>query len=593
MTIETRAPARAWTRFLHAGVHTVAVAILLLAAPPARAVPLDEDGTINVNLRAYVNARFSTMATQSTRPSNPDSFGGTYPFVGAGNVIQNRYFLELKWQHDLLPLVEDYVPDGISALSYLLSYRGEYEGIYDFGAKSFSQNLESLQEIQEVLRDDGTSQDVAQQILSQQRHRLRQVASYRNRLFQVYGDVEWGPIFLRVGRQNLVWGETDVFRLLDNINPVDDSFGGFFIDLDERRVPLNMVRGSAYLGTFGPLDQTFIEGYVAVDNTVAFIPGAPIGSPWSAPLGPPGGRTAGTLIGPCGFCDENVRGGGRVVTNVGDFTFTLASYFTFLDVQGVRFVQPLEGQTPHYIPGVTAIEAQSSAPRVWINGASMTTAVPDLKSVLRSEIAWFRDEPFFRGPTPDAFPGTASTTDPQYLTQFLLPVLNMNRNGGVNDPNAPSFDTLYRTDTLNFSVGWDMNQYIRFLNPTQTFFFSAQVFYRHIFGFDPWTAYPVPVPNNPTRVVERVQDEILQTLLVNTTYNTIVPGTSFNIQTTPGLALYYDWQGMLLFQPSLRFGRDPWRLVIDYSTINSGVFRGLIGFVRDRSNVRVQVEFVI
>lgn len=50
---------------------------------------------------------------------------------------------------------------------------------------------------------------------------------------------------------------------------------------------------------------------------------------------------------------------------------------------------------------------------------------------------------------------------------------------------------------------------------------------------------------------------------------------------------------MLLFQPSLRFARDPWRLVIHYGAINSGVFRGLIGFVRDRSNVRLQIEYVL
>ena len=567
--------------------------MVMTLARVATAIPVDSEGTINLSVRAYLNARVSTVATQSTRPSNPGSFGGTYPYVGAGNVIQNRYFLDVKWAHDLLPLLEEYLPKGITAFDYLLSYRGEYEGIYDFGATTFSRNLESLQEIQQVLRDNGTSLDVAPELLATQRHRLRQVASYRNRLFQVYGDLEWGPIFMRVGRQNLVWGETDVFRLLDNINPLDDSFGGFFIDLDERRVPLNMVRASAFLGTIGPLDQAFLEGYVAVDNTVAFIPGTPSGSPWAGPLGPPSGQAQSNLIGPCGFCDENVRGGGRFVTNVGDFTFTLASYFTFLDLQGVRFVQAVEGETPHYIPGVTAIEAQSTAPRVWINGASMTTAVPELKSVLRSEIAWFRDEALFRGPTEAAFPGTASTTDPNFLANFLLPVLNQNRNGGVNNPNEKTFDTLYRADTLNLAVGWDMNQYISFLNPTQTFFFSTQFFWRHIFSFDPLTAYPVPVPNNPTRVVERVQDELLQTLLINTTYNVPLPATALTIQTSPALAVYYDWQGMLLFQPSLRFARDPWRLVVDYSAINSGVFRGLIGFVRDRSNVRVQVEYAL
>jgi len=65
------------------------------------------------NARAYVDARVSTKATQSTRPGDqPEScatdkttcnFGGTYPYVGAGNVIQNRYFLETKLRHDVLP----------------------------------------------------------------------------------------------------------------------------------------------------------------------------------------------------------------------------------------------------------------------------------------------------------------------------------------------------------------------------------------------------------------------------------------------------------------------------------------------------------
>jgi hypothetical protein len=591
----------------------VAAAVVLSTLSPAGAVPLDEDGTINVNLRAYVNMRVSTKATQSTRPSNPDSFGGTFPFVGAGNVIQNRYFLESKFRHDLVPLLEDWLPQDLTTFEYLLWYRGEYEGIYDFGPKSFSENGESRQEIEEILNQSptfaGDIPSTAQTILSQKRHRLREVGSYRNRLFQAYGDIEWGPVFLRIGRQNLAWGETDVFRLLDNINPVDNSFGGFFIDLDERRVPLNMIRGSYFLGTLGFLDQSFLEGYFAVDNTVAFIPGAPAGSPWSTPLGPPSGSTPGNLLGPCGFCDDNFRGGGRFVTNIGDFTLTLASYVTFLDIQAVRFVRPCEpgapceeteGSTPNYITGATAIEAQQFAPHIWINGASVTTAVPELKGVFRSEIALFRDEAFFRGPTPDAFPGQGLT--PEFLTGFLLPVLNLNRNPAANgspyncdpsDPSCRTFDTVYRTNTLNFAVGWDMNQYVRFLNPNQTFFFSTQFFWKHIFDFDPLTAYPVPVPNNAQRTVERVQDEFLQTLLINTTYNTSVPGTDFNVQTTPGFGMFYDWQGMFVFQPSLRFVRDPWRFIVDYTEINAGVYRGQFGFVRDRSNVRFQVEYVL
>ena len=64
------------------------------------------------------------------------------------------------------------------------------------------------------------------------------------------------------------------------------------------------------------------------------------------------------------------------------------------------------------------------------------------------------------------------------------------------------------------------------------------------------------------------------------------------MQTTPALDVL-RLAGDALFQPSLRFVRDPWRFIVDYTTINSGVFRADLGFVRDRSNVRFQVEYVL
>jgi hypothetical protein len=561
----------------------------------AFAIALNEEGTINLTVRAYVNARIGTMAKQSTRPGNqpptcagspPEalltcSFGGTYPYSGAGNVIQNRYFLEMKLNHDLLEWWEDVLPDSVTEFKYNLTYRGEYDGIYDFGPSAYRNNLESRQEIEEALRQSPTftpSQlESVDFTLQRNRRRLRRVASYRNRLFQAFVDWEQGPVFIRFGRQNLVWGETDVFRLLDNINPVDNFFGGFFIDLDERRVPLNMLRASLNLGSLGPFDQIFVEGYGAMDNTVAFIPGGPRGSPWAPPLGPPTGQTLSVLEAPpLGL--PGLRGGGRIVFNYADFTFTVASYFTMFDTQAVRFRQAREGD-PGFVAGVSTITADQFAPRVWVNGASMTTALPSLKSVLRSEIAVFRDEALFRGPTEGGFPGKGLTQD--YISGFLSPVL------------TGQFDTVSRKDTFNMAIGWDMNQYIRFLNPSQTFFFSTQFFYRHIFDHDPLQALPVPEPNNQLRTVPIVEDTFLHTLLINTTYNVRAPMTDTTMQVTPGYNMFYDWQGMILFQPNVRFVRDPWRFIVDYTTINSGVFRNQIGLVRDRSNVRFQIEYVL
>ncbi|MEW6269839.1 MAG: DUF1302 family protein [Thermodesulfobacteriota bacterium] len=567
---------------------TIALAMLIVAgsAGTARAIALNEEGTINVSIRAYVNARIGTMAKQSTRPGNQPptcptdpntcSFGGTFPYSGAGNLIQNRYFLEVKWNHDLLDWWGDVLPDSVTSFKYNLTYRGEYEGIYDFGPSAYRNNLESRQEIEEILRQGGYPIDLATSRLQRTRHRLRQVGSYRNRLFQAFVDWEQGPVFIRFGRQNLAWGETDVFRLLDNINPIDSSFGGFFIDLDERRVPLNMLRASYNIGTLGPIDQAFLEGYVSFDNTVAFIPGAPTGSPWATPLGPPSGVLLSELIAPSRTF-HNLRGGGRFVFNYQDFTFTLASYQTVFDVPAVRFraARPEDNGFAQN----SVLTTVQFAPLVWVNGASMTTALPSLKSVLRSEIAWFKDEALFVGPTEGGFPGKGVTQE--FAAEFLGPVLN------------GTFDTVSRQDTFNLAVGWDTNQLVRAINPQQTLFISTQFFYRHIFDYQELQSIPVPEPNNSQRTIPLVEDTFLHTFAINTTYNVYAPFTSTNLQVTPGFNMFYDWQGMLLFQPGVRFTRDPWRFIVDYTTINSGVYRYQIGLVRDRSNVRVQLEYVL
>lgn len=602
-------------------VALLGIAVVLSATGEALALKINDQ--ITLTARAYANARISTMDKQSTRPAaqpwecnfmnpnatpNPDicNYGGTFPYTPSGTLMQNRYFVELKWMHDVLPYVDRWLPSNVSSFRYYLTYRGEYDGIYDFGPNAYVHQNQSLAELEQRIFDASNGalrgddlRFAAQQRLDRSRNRLRAVAPLRNRLFQAFVDWEEGPFFLRFGRQNLVWGETDVFRLLDNINPVDNSFGGFFLDLDERRVPLDMLRMSYQLGTLGPLDQAFFEGYVAMDRTVAFIPGAPAGSPWAVPLGPPTGQTL-TLLNAPALNGHNLRGGGRFVFNALDTTFTVASYQTMFDTQAVRF-RAANPTDPGYIGPETGVNgfrsviaAEQFAPLVWVTGASMTTALPSLFSVLRAEIAFNKGEAFFNGPTETGFSGKGLTG--QYVTEFLGPVTARDKDGNP----APTFNTVARRNSFGMALGWDTNQFIRWLNPNQTFFITTQFFWKHIFNYGPNAgcascriAVPVPEPNNPTRVVPQVQDSFLQTLAISTTYGAKVPFTEVNMQVIPGFNMFYDWQGMFVFQPNVRFIRDPWRLIMDYSAINSGVFRRDLGLVRDRSNVRFQVEYVL
>jgi len=55
--------------------------------------------------------------------------------------------------------------------------------------------------------------------------------------------------------------------------------------------------------------------------------------------------------------------------------------------------------------------------------------------------------------------------------------------------------------------------------------------------------------------------------------------------------MFYDWQGAFVFQPGTAYVRDPFRFIIDYTRIEAAP-TGQFGAVRDRDNVRFQVEYV-
>lgn len=597
--------------------------------------PLDKDGSIKLGVRTYVSGRVGTEHTDATIS---DSFKSlTFPVSADGHLRQNRYFIEAEFDHDLVPLLKrgfgplallNDLPFDISVLRYHLVYRGEYEGVYDFGPGEYRNNDQFFDTTLV-----GSIGKPLEEVSPAARRRLRDVASHRERLFQAFIDIQGGDLFLRLGRQIVAWGETDVFRLLDNINPTDSSFGGFLISLDERRVPLDMLRANYYIGELGPVSELFVEGFLAIDDEVSFNPGIPIGSPWGLPnLGGPS-RVLFTRRESPSHTFEDARGGGLIKFNLplpelGSGTFSVAHYYTYFDNPGVQtFVCPdfpisncnITGIPPAPGTGDYLARAVQTAPRVQVTGASTTFAIPSTiaryvgigsEPIVRAEVAYFKGEPRFS----------------QYQLDPFLYKLNP-------DPNIPRQTTKEgfitggrRTgDSWNAVLGLDINQWIRFLNPNQTFFFSAQFFYKHLngaarrrrIGTSPSTGFcevgsspdcsfyvsdgevlPVPEfnqapPSAPSLgavqsvLIHNPVDQYLNTLLIATSY--------YSSQVNPNFLMAYDWSGAFLVAPGVTFSRDPFRFRVEYNYLYGGRLKGASGIslLRDRDNVLFQLEYVI
>lgn len=75
---------------------------------------------------------------------------------------------------------------------------------------------------------------------------------------ELYTDAIIGDWWIRLGKQQIVWGKTDFFRLQDVLNPVDFGQHFFFDSFEDIRIPQWMLSIQYKAGAIGPLtDNAF------------------------------------------------------------------------------------------------------------------------------------------------------------------------------------------------------------------------------------------------------------------------------------------------------------------------------------------------
>ncbi|HXK22295.1 MAG TPA: DUF1302 family protein, partial [Myxococcota bacterium] len=76
---------------------------------------------------------------------------------------------------------------------------------------------------------------------------------------EAYFEAKMGDTQIRIGKQQIVWGKTDAFRLQDLVNPIDFSYHNVYPSLEDRRIPTLSADLVHSFGSVGPLEDVSLE----------------------------------------------------------------------------------------------------------------------------------------------------------------------------------------------------------------------------------------------------------------------------------------------------------------------------------------------
>ncbi len=309
-------------------------------------------------------------------------------------------------------------------------------------------------------------------------------------------------LFFRVGKQQVIWGRTDLFRVLDVINPVDYSRNNIYDELQDIRIPMWIATAEYRMGPVAALQDL---NWQVVWNFDKFRPnslgqcgtanvildagcffrgmknlwdnGGTVSNFALVPpiLGQPG-RAMTTDFGPnqVGIREvklpnwtlSNTQIGTKIEGVLGDVSFSLNGLLYRSQLPSLHggsggppaispfanLLLPVDLQLPELLPGVGQynttprpvpylIAFDIAFPRVKLLGGSLDFTIAPIKTVARVEAAMTWGEEF---------------------------------------PNTLRPELYSKSRVARYVVGLDRLTFIPFLNADRTFLFSLQIFGQHL-----------------------------------------------------------------------------------------------------------------
>lgn len=280
-----------------------------------------------------------------------------------------------------------------------------------------------------------------------------------------YLPLDW--LTFRIGRQQVAWGETGQFRMLDVVNPIDSSWHfGPLESFEDQRIPLWMWLTTIDVNKVnGALELLWIPGIDRARDMVS-VPASNFGA-WGVPYSNQPGTyqilykdfryPGGSLDG------KYMRGGFRWKADAGDHaSYSLVYFYTHMQtpvLQRANYLQRLDGQgvpIPNDYDSNYAQSAEFTFPRQHVVGGSFEYVLDDpFGMTLRFEGA----------------------VEPNRTYSQRTDTAGYGEVDGIS----------YRPRTkpvVNYAVVLQRPTMIRFLNPTQNFLLVAQFMHTTVANLD-------------------------------------------------------------------------------------------------------------
>ncbi|NOZ02034.1 MAG: hypothetical protein GXP54_09125 [Deltaproteobacteria bacterium] len=392
---------------------------------------------------------------------------------------------------------------------------------------------------------------------------------------EIYLDAEptdW--LHLRIGKQQISWGETGQYRLLDVINPVNATWHfGPLESFEDTRVPLWMVKALFDIPAMrGSLEVVWMPMLDDPKDTVT-VPLTFVGAWGLPPVPSPSIAKGDDSIAPWKIRDKiflyperqirNSRGGFRWQGEIGDFmTYTLVYYYTH------QLSPPIPMYTrAEYGAGDEGVDVYIGFPRQHIVGFSLETTIPyPLGTNIKLEAAFEPDRTF--------------------------PVFSLMEQDLVVQPNGDrlKFFRNKKKKVLSYALTIQQPALIRWLNPEQSIWFIFQFMHTAIFDFDP-AEKMIDVPGYDTTFSKEHSFKLIGAIFTNYVHGLISPRIigAWLFTQSPGQG-FGNSGGFVSGQVLFRLGTD-WRIKLAVSGFfGSNPYSG-VGLFRDRDEVNLSVKY--